>query len=1018
MLSTTNITQINNILNKITTNDEFEVMFNNYKTDNKLSVVKFMNILKYLRYRSDTEEKLLTQEVVLDVSFDYETNKRYRVSIHGLKNINEFLNLVHQRTNHVIFSILLSQTEFKNNPNFKYIKKQNDIKNYYDIDQYDIRIRKSSEEDLTENEINKILNLNLNALSKIHFRFKNRLSLEILNNANERLAIDITIIQSTNNPNEIYNVQKTYELELDYSIKKSINLEKIADTIIDEIIKIKKVLESTINILSKIDQTTILDGYKKVIFLNDNFDFNNTLYTMQPISAEVQHIVDKIPNKYSVTDKTDGNKYSLFVFNNIIYLISTNLNIIKTNYNVSNLNNTILEGELIYLAEQQKYLFLAFDCLYYNDSEIKTEVQLNKRLSYVTKFCKEINKESIYEPKQYDDTFSLEKQEKFYFNELKKFYKKINNLISNIQVNEIVIHPKLFIFPQGGDNSEVFLYSYLIWNYCTSLNNTLVQDEICPYKLDGIIYTGIEQKYTKDTRDQKYPIYKYKPPNIKSIDVYITFQKNIESGGYLDIYDNSVNDLKDNKVYRIVNFFVGDSIGTKEVPVPFMKEEQNHEAYIPLVNGEIRDIDGNYVQDSTVIEICYNNDSSIPHQYRWIILKTRWDKTESVITLQKKYGNFKDVAIKTWKSIIEAVTINEIKNLAEPLTYPQQQKILETRLNSSIIKSERQQDIYYQKITNLAKKMRKYHNWLKSIIIYTYCNPIKEKRTSVLDIGCGQGGDILKFYHSRVGEYVGIDPDYNGLYSSTNGALSRYNKFKKQFPNFGKVQWIHADASIELESSLQEAKLINMTKQNKLLIEKTFTKDKKFDVISAQFSLHYLFDSEKSVENLIKNIKNYLKVGGYIIITMFDALEVMKHLTDKNTLTSYYTDENGVRNKFFEIVKKFDGPLEDTVGQAIDVYMAWFMEEDKYETEYLVTPKLLNKTMKKAGCQLIETDLFSNLYYLNQQYFLNVIEHEENPKNLKVYREVAEYYGDLKGVDKESRMYTFLNRYYIYQKLN
>jgi ATP-dependent DNA ligase len=310
---------------------------------------------------------------------------------------------------------------------------------------------------LTENEINKILNLNLNALSKIHFRFKNRLSLEILNNANERLAIDITIIQSTNNPNEIYNVQKTYELELDYSIKKSINLEKISDTIIDEIIKIKKVLESTINILSKIDQTTILDGYKKVIFLNDNFDFNNTLYTMQPISAEVQHIVDKIPNKYSVTDKTDGNKYSLFVFNNIIYLISTNLNIIKTNYNVSNLNNTILEGELIYLAEQQKYLFLAFDCLYYNDSEIKTEVQLNKRLSYVTKFCKEINKESIYEPKQYDDTFSLEKQEKFYFNELKKFYKKINNLISNIQVNEIVIHPKLFIFPQGGDNSEVFL---------------------------------------------------------------------------------------------------------------------------------------------------------------------------------------------------------------------------------------------------------------------------------------------------------------------------------------------------------------------------------------------------------------------------------------------------------------------------------------------------------------------------------------------------------------------------------
>ena len=1016
MLSSINIENINNILNKISTTDEFEVMFNNYKTDNKLSVVKFMNMLKYLKYRSDAENKVLTNEVILDVSFDYEVNKRYRVSIYGIKNINDFLNLVHQRTNHVIFSILLSQTEFRNNKNFKYIKKQNDIKNYYDIDQYDIRIRKSSEEELSDHEINKILNLNLNALSKIYFRFKNRLSLEILNNDNERLAIDITILQSSSNPNEIYNVQKTYELELDYSLKKKINTDKVSKIIINEINTIKKVLEGTINILSKNEQQLIIEGYKKLVFLNESYDFNNTLYTMQPISAEVQHIVDKIPNKYSVTDKTDGNKYTLFVFNNIIYLISTNLNCIKTNYTSKNLNNSILEGELIYLYDQKKYLFLAFDCLYYNEIEIKNEPNLNKRLSYVTKFCKEINKENIYEAKEYNDTFSLDKQEKFYQDELKKFYKKINNLISKIEINDIVIHPKLFIFPQGGDNSEVFMYSHLIWNYCTS--TTLEPELLCPYKLDGIIYTGIEQKYTKDKRDQKYPIYKYKPPNINSIDVYITFQKNIETGGYLDIYDNSVGDLKDNKVYRIVNFFVGDNIGTKEVPVPFMKEEQNNEAYISLINGEIRDVDGNFVQDSTVVEISYNNDPSIPHPYRWNILKTRWDKTESVITLQKQYGNFKDVAQKIWKSIIEAVTINEIKNLADPLSYPKQQKILETRLNSSIIKSERQQDIYYQKITNLAKKMRKYHNWLKSILIYTYCNPIKEKRTSVLDIGCGQGGDILKFYHSRVGEYVGIDIDYNGLYSSTNGALSRYNKFKKQFPNFGKVQWIQMDASIEFEANLQEAKIINMTKQNKLLIEKTFTKNKKFDVFSAQFSLHYLFDSEKSVENLIKNINNYLKIGGYIIITMFDALTIMKHLEEKNILTSYYTDENGIRNKFFEIVKKFDGPLKDTVGQAIDVYMAWFMEEDKYETEYLVTPKLLNNTMKKAGCQLIETDLFSNLYYLNQPYFLNVIEHEENPKNLKVYKEVAEYYGDLKGVDKESRMYTFLNRYYIYQKFN
>ena len=162
MLLENDISQITKLYNSINKTDEFEIMFNNYRNDNKLSLNNFVNVLKYLKWRGDTESLEIINEHILDVVYmediDKSNNKVvYRVSIYGMDTINNFLKLVHMRKNHIIFSILM--TQFNNDSNFIFTKKTKNKIKVVDINEYDIRIRVSSEEKIDNNMINKLANL-------------------------------------------------------------------------------------------------------------------------------------------------------------------------------------------------------------------------------------------------------------------------------------------------------------------------------------------------------------------------------------------------------------------------------------------------------------------------------------------------------------------------------------------------------------------------------------------------------------------------------------------------------------------------------------------------------------------------------------------------------------------------------------------------------------------------------------------------------------------------------------------
>lgn len=996
-------------------NDEYEIAFNNFRKDNPLGLGKFMSILKYLKYRSEKTKVKLESSTTLDVSYNYMGNNSYRVTINGLSDINNFLNLVHSRKNHIIFSILMGKVVNDKDVNFTLMNKIKSRETTIDVLDYDVRIRKSAEESVPESKIKELSDLNLSEASKISYRFKQRVSYVFLNDKKVRGSVDLTVVMTNSDVNKIKTSPKNYELEIDFTKKTESISSKYFDILNEEISRIKKFLLGY-QLYTNTTKIDLIGSYLKKVYGIDSVKFKN-LYSMNVVSTQVVHILDKIPTSYSVTDKTDGERYSLYIVNDEVWLISNNLEPLKTNIKVKNLNGTVLEGELVYLEKQNKYLFMIFDCSFLKDEEVRSDIILKNRIEKVYDVMS-IMKNKVYKPKEYSGKYDLKKIEKFNSGEIENFYKFLNNKI-NDNKTDIIIHPKFFLYSSGGSPSEIFNYAYNMYNICTK--NINIE---CPYMLDGIIFTGLEQRYTSDKSSWKYPIYKYKPPDKNSLDVYIKFEKNRDTGGYQDVFDNSVEGTVDNQIYRLTKLYVGDSFKGKEVPVPFMEEENNHIAYFPLVRGQVRDIDGNMVQDDTVIEIIYVNNENIPHNYRWQILRTRWDKTESVKRFEKKYGNFKDVAINVWRSMTESVKLEELKVLADPNQYLNQRKLLQDRLSKVNITSDRSQDKYYQKTQAIAKKMRDYNNFMKSCFIYSYASKRSVKRNGekvkkkILDFGCGRGGDLMKFYSAKVGEYVGFDTDYQGLFSSADSITHRYKKQKAIKPGWGKYTFIQADGGVLLNSKDQDSAFGGISKENKILLDKTFNKKNYFDMINGSFSVHYMFKDDKTLDNLVKNINDNLKQYGYIMWTMFDAHKVLALLGKKGKYVSTYTDDDGKRNVFFEIRKLFEGDDLMKTGLAIDVHMSWISNEGVFQKEYLVTPEFMIKVMKeRCNARLVETESFENFYHMNKPWFDEVIHHEVNPNNKRYYERTSQFYGDLKGYDKESRTYSHLNRFYVFQKM-
>jgi ubiquinone/menaquinone biosynthesis C-methylase UbiE len=219
--------------------------------------------------------------------------------------------------------------------------------------------------------------------------------------------------------------------------------------------------------------------------------------------------------------------------------------------------------------------------------------------------------------------------------------------------------------------------------------------------------------------------------------------------------------------------------------------------------------------------------------------------------------------------------------------------------------------------------LHKFHNFIKKIFIDKYCNVTGSR---VLDLCSGRGGDIFKWLSNKNISYVrgyDINPD---SVKEAKKRLKGYSHFKKKPISF---------------------KVLDLS-------EVSLKFDKKFDVITSFFAFHYFFKNYKSINTVLKTIRDSSKSGTVLILTLFDGNLI-------STLPEVLETE------LFRINKDSKG-TKGSLGRAVDVTLNNSILAVP-EKEFVVEPELLQKYLKKIDFELVETKAFYEIK--NKKFALN-----------------------------------------------
>lgn len=230
--------------------------------------------------------------------------------------------------------------------------------------------------------------------------------------------------------------------------------------------------------------------------------------------------------------------------------------------------------------------------------------------------------------------------------------------------------------------------------------------------------------------------------------------------------------------------------------------------------------------------------------------------------------------------------------------------------------------------------LRKFHNWVKRELLTQTSdmvmedNNINKDKISLLDLAVGKGGDMQKWYDNGIMHVVGFDIDENSITEARN----RFDQLLMNLKKRGvRVLPVYEYYVMDLSQKSNLEKISNILKQ------------RKFNIVSCQFAIHYFFRNKESLINLMTIVKDYSLKGAYWIGTTVNGDMVMDLLKGKKIIgNNIYS----IEKKYNEVVNAYNNTYLVALGEKTDTehYFA-----NKKSEEYLVTIDELKIVCEKMG---------------------------------------------------------------------